>query len=64
MTFLLHLPKEARNLIDSPQLSQTTTEFITQVVWECSINAVLIECELKRKTEKEEWNKTFGGRQS
>jgi hypothetical protein len=63
MTFLLHLPKEARNLLDSPQLSHETCEFLLQVCFECSCDAVLIACQLKRKTTKEEFARVFGGRQ-
>jgi len=61
MLFLLHLPKEARNLLDSPLLSRETCEFIMQACFECSCDAVLIACQLKRRTTKEEFSKCFGG---
>jgi hypothetical protein len=60
MLFLLHLPAEARSLLHSP-LSHETCEFIMQVCFECSCDAVLIECQLKRRTSKEEFAKCFGG---
>jgi hypothetical protein len=63
MTFLLHLPIEARNMLDSPQLSHKTNEFLFQVVWECSCWAVLEVCneEINNRTPKEEFAHCFGG---
>jgi hypothetical protein len=62
MTFLLHLPVEARSLLHSP-LSRETCEFLLQVCFECSCDAVLFACQLKRKTPREEFARVFGGRQ-
>jgi hypothetical protein len=60
MTFLLCIPAEARDLRHTP-LSRETCEFLLQVCFECSCNAVLLACGLKRKTPREVFNKTFGG---
>jgi hypothetical protein len=43
MTFLLHLPVEARSLLHSP-LRKETCEFLLQVCCECSCDAVLKAC--------------------
>lgn len=61
MLFLLHLPMEARSLLHSPELSPETCEFLMQVCFECSCEAVLTACQLKRRTPKEEFVKVFGG---
>ena len=60
MMFLLHLPPEARSLLHSP-LSKETCEFLMQVCFECSCDAVLVACSLKRRTSKEDFAKCFGG---
>ncbi len=61
MMFLLHLPMEARSLLHSPQMSHETSEFLMQVCFECSCEAVLTACVLKRRTSKEDFAKVFGG---
>jgi len=60
MLFLLHLPKEATNLVDSPQLSRSTCEFIVQVCFECMVPAVGRALAPKRDVSREDWNRTFG----
>ena len=59
MTFLLHLPEEARSLAHGP-LSHNTCEFILQVVFQCMCPAVGQALTVKRDVSREDWNKTFG----
>jgi hypothetical protein len=60
MLFLLHLPAESRNLIDSPKLSRETCNFILAAVFQSTCKAVHRALTVTRKVSREDWNKTFG----
>jgi len=60
MLFLLHLPAESRNLVDSPKLRRGTCNFLLAAVFQCTSPGVQRALTVTRKVDRKDWDKTFG----